>query len=229
MHMLVQHFPNDTGPVYAETLAGRFPVEPFNTLSNLVFFVILVYWGVRVYKNPSANKFLALALPVLGVGWVGGTVYHATRSHEIWLLMDWVPILILCFASVMYFIFKLVRRNIYRLLIIGLILTLSVALRWLPVPASYVLTIDYIISALTVLIPIVLYLRSTNWVHGSWVVAGVTCFAIALAFRYLDSRQELLEVGTHWLWHLFGGVSVFFMFKYIYEDKRLSVNKITTS
>lgn len=225
--MVIQHFPNDTGPIYAETLAGRFPVEPFNTLSNLVFFFILVYWSVKVYKNPKENRFLSLALPVLGVGWIGGTLYHATRSHEIWLLMDWVPILLLCFAAVLYFIFKLIRPAAYRLALLAAIIAISVALRWLPVPNGYVLTIDYVISALTVLIPIFLYLRATKWVHGSWVLAAVLCFGIAIVFRYLDGRQEILSFGTHWLWHIFGGISVFFMFKYIYEDKQLSLNKIS--
>lgn len=117
--MVVQHFPNDTGPVYAETLAGRFPVEPFNTLSNLVFLFILVYWGVRVYKQPGEHRFLAWCLPVLGIGWVGGTLFHATRSHEVWLLMDWVPILLLCFAAVVYFIFKLIKPVKYRLLVLA--------------------------------------------------------------------------------------------------------------
>lgn len=227
--MVIQHFPNDTGPLYAETLAGRFPVEPFNTLSNLIFFFTLVYWGVRVYKKPEDHRFLAYALPVLAVGWLGGTVYHATRSHEIWLLMDWVPILLLCFAAVLYFIFKLIRPLKYRLLVLAAVMLFSLGLRWLPVPGEYMLTIDYAISAITVLTPIIWYLKRTDWVHGSWVLAAVICFGIALVFRYLDARQQLLDIGTHWLWHLFGGISVFMMFKYIYEDKRLSLNKISES
>ncbi|WP_224488451.1 ceramidase [Robertkochia flava] len=224
--MVVQYFPNDTGPIYAETLAGRFPVEPFNTFSNLVFFFILVYWGVRVYRRPMEHRFLAYAMPLLGVGWLGGTLYHATRSHEVWLLMDWVPILLLCFAAVMYFIFKLVRSTSYRLLIIVVILGISAGMRWLPVPAGYIITIDYLISAATVLVPLVWYLKSTNWVHGSWVFLAIMSFVIALFFRYLDSRQEVLEYGTHWLWHLFGGISVFLLFKYIYEDKRVLPDKV---
>lgn len=224
--MVVQHFPNDTGPVYAETLAGRFPVEPFNTLSNLVFLFILVYWGVRVYKQPGEHRFLAWCLPVLGIGWVGGTLFHATRSHEVWLLMDWVPILLLCFAAVVYFIFKLIKPVKYRLLVFGSILALSAGMRWLPVPAGYHITIDYIISAATVLTPLIWYLKVTNWVHGEWIAGAVISFCIAILFRFLDSRQDFMEIGTHWLWHLFGGVSVFLIFKYIYEDKKVSRNKV---
>ena len=40
--------PNDRGPIYLETLMGRFPVEPWNTFSNLLFLALIVFWFLRV-------------------------------------------------------------------------------------------------------------------------------------------------------------------------------------
>ncbi|MER3375669.1 MAG: hypothetical protein RIM83_13605 [Allomuricauda sp.] len=107
--MSLLRFPNDSGPIYLETVQGRLPVEPFNTYSNLVFLALLVYWGIKIYKNPKQQLFLACVLPVIGISYIGGTIYHATRSHEFWLRLDWMPIMLLCAALVIYFIFKLVR------------------------------------------------------------------------------------------------------------------------
>ena len=95
--------PLDQGPIYLETIMGRFPVEPWNTASNLLFLVIILYWAWRLKGEIRAHRFIAGAIPVLIIGWVGGTVYHATRSHNLWLFMDFVPIALLAAAVSMYF------------------------------------------------------------------------------------------------------------------------------
>lgn len=103
----LQTFPQDSGPIYQETIAGRFPVEPFNTISNFLFLLIILYFSRKVYANYKQHLFLAYCLPVLFIGFIGGTLYHATRSAEIWLLLDWVPIVLLCIATAIYFCFKI--------------------------------------------------------------------------------------------------------------------------
>ena len=95
--------PNDTGPIYMETLMGRFPVEPWNTYSNLLFLALIVFWFFRVRRNVRDHRFIAYSLPVFLLGWVGGTVYHATRSHEVWLFLDWAPIALLALAVAIFF------------------------------------------------------------------------------------------------------------------------------
>ena len=96
--MLLQEFPQDSGPIYLETVEGRFPIEPFNTYSNLIFSFLIIYWGIKVYKNPKQHQFLAWVLPIIGTSYIGGTIYHATRSREFWLRLDWMPIMLLCAA-----------------------------------------------------------------------------------------------------------------------------------
>ena len=53
-----EKFPNNTGPIYQETIQGRLPVEPFNTFSNLIFIAILIFFILRIYKNPKQHIFL---------------------------------------------------------------------------------------------------------------------------------------------------------------------------
>ena len=48
-------------------------------------------------------------------------------------------------------------------------------------------------------------------------------FAVAIAFRTLDNIMIILPMGTHWLWHTFGGIAVFFLLYYVYmDDKELA-------
>ena len=70
-------FPNDHGLIYKETILGRLPVEPWNTASNLVFLFVVIYWSLKVYPYAKDHLFLAYSLPILFIGYIGGTVYHS--------------------------------------------------------------------------------------------------------------------------------------------------------
>ena len=218
--LLAQKFPNDSGPIYKETVQGRFPVEPFNTFSNLIFLFIVVYFALKVYRAPKKHPFLVWALPVIGLGFIGGTIYHATRSAEIWLLLDWVPITALSLAGVVYFIFKWMEFWLQRILLIAVMAAIFFGLRALPFPATIQITLGYIITAATIAIPVIGYLYKTHWHNLRYVAAAFGVFGIAVLFRFIDHRTDLdfLWMGTHWLWHIMGGLAVFFLIKYIYMD-----------
>ncbi len=83
-YMTQQLFPNDTGPLYQETIQGRLPVEPFNTYSNLIFIAIIIFFISKIYKRPKQHIFLCVAIPIIFISWIGGTIFHATRSHQVW-------------------------------------------------------------------------------------------------------------------------------------------------
>lgn len=225
--MALIKFPNDSGPIYLETIAGRFPVEPFNTYSNLIFLALLIYWGSKVYKNPVKHRFLAWVLPVIAASYVGGTVFHATRSHEFWLRLDWMPIMLLCMALVVYFIFKLVNPWRQRLGLIVLILGSSFLLRIIPMPSALRISLGYTITAITILFPIMWYLAKTQWRNSMLVFLSFFIFAFAIYFRTIDLTQSFFPMGTHWLWHFLGGVSVHFLIAFIFKDNLLNLSANT--
>lgn len=212
--------PNDTGPIYQETLMGRLPVEPFNTISNLIFLWIIVYFAIRVYPNIRQHVFLAISLPILTIGFVGGTIFHATRSHEVWLFMDWVPIMVLCMSVVIYFIGKVYQSAWHRFLVFVIIIAVSLLIRLFPFPEEIRISLGYIITAITVLLPIFLYLLKTKGRLKELILVAIASFMIAVSFRSADKFLilEFMYMGTHWLWHLFGGISVFFLMQYVYKD-----------
>ena len=222
-------FPQDSGPIYKETIAGRFPVEPFNTFSNLIFLFIIIYFGIQVYKNIKNHLFLAWVLPVIGLSFVGGTIYHATRSHEIWLLLDWVPIMLLSLAAAIYFIYLWRDTWAQRILLVVIILTSFFGLRMLPLPIGLTISLGYLITALTILVPVLGYLYKSRWRNARYIIIAFSIFGLAVFFRILDKRLdiELFWMGTHWLWHFFGGLAVFFLIKYIFEDNKAQAINIS--
>lgn len=51
-----------------------------------------------------------------------------------------------------------------------------------------------------------------------WLVAVLVCFAAALNFRACDARLAAAgwPHGSHYLWHIFGGLATFLMFSFLY-------------
>ncbi len=216
---------NDTGHIYQETVLGRFPVEPFNTASNLLFLFIIIYWTIKIYPELSKYRFLVYVLTTLFIGYVGGTIYHATRSHEVWLLMDWVPIFILGVSAVVYFFRKL---GIHWLIMTTLVLfpfVLMIALRTVDfILRSMRNLIEYTSLALVILIPIFAYLRKTNWLFKERILVGLLLFCVALFFRTIDNTEisnEYFPMGTHFLWHTFGALAVHAVINYLYLVKKI--------
>ena len=213
-------FPNDSGPIYQETIAGRLPVEPFNTFSNLIFIAILIYFGSRIYKNPKQHPFFLFAIPVIFISWVGGTMFHGTRNGEFWLLLDWVPIMVVCLGSLVYFVGKIKKQWWERVLFVITLLLIAILPRMLTIPVGYRTSFGYAVTAVTVLTPLVWYAYITHWKNVKSIILGLLVFGVALLFRTLDNKVLLLPMGTHWLWHIFGGVAVFFLLCYIYKDEQ---------
>ena len=213
--------PNDTGPIYPETLMGRFPVEPWNTYSNLLFLALIVFWFLRVRRDARDHRFIAYSLPIFLLGWVGGTVYHATRSHDVWLFLDWVPIALLAIAVASFFW----RRQgvpwlVAPSLVIGPVVLAGVAISLLGVSSTAIVWLPVV--ALTILMPMLSYLVRTGWKGVGLVAGSLVGFAVAIGFRSIDLSVPIafLPMGTHWLWHSFGAAAVHLLMLYIYRGDR---------
>lgn len=215
----IQKFPNDSGPIYQETIEGRIPVEPFNTFSNLIFIAILIYFWMKIKNNPKQHPFFLFAIPIIFISWIGGTMFHGTRSHEFWLVLDWLPIMLVCLGGIIYFIGKIKKKWWQRIAIFVGLMFLTIVLRFLKLPPAYRISFGYAVTAITVLTPFVWYACLTKWNNAHLILLGFLIFGLAVTFRTLDNTMVLLSMGTHWLWHTFGGVAVFFLLLYIYKDR----------
>lgn len=215
---------NDSGPIYAETNPDRFILEPFNMASAAVFLLVVLYWYRRLRPVRQQQALLWRSLPILAIGGVGGTVYHGFRSHDLWLLMDWVPIAILTLGAAVYFWLQLTHRP----WLVGLItLVAFVTIRGLiylvtrdmtGLPQAYGITLGYTFMGLYMLVPILLVLYRTGWRHARWVGLALGAFLLALLSRALDNDlAQLLPMGTHFLWHGFGALACTLLMAFVFR------------
>lgn len=207
----------DGGPIYRETNLDRWIAEPWNAGSCLLFILLTIFWIVRLRGQYRRHAFLAALLPVVGLSAVGGTVYHAFRAHWVWLLMDWVPIVVLGLAVSVYFWSRVIRRWWRALLVVPAVFALQ-RLNFLVFGRWMAINVSYSLLALVILIPAALVVFRTRRRRAGWLLAAVGCFVLAIVARAADQRSgDLLPMGTHWLWHVFGACAAFAVAEYLYR------------
>ncbi|MER3375670.1 MAG: hypothetical protein RIM83_13610 [Allomuricauda sp.] len=104
---------------------------------------------------------------------------------------------------------------------------MSFLLRILPIPGPWRISLGYVITAATILFPLVWYLVRTEGRNMVFVILAFGFFGIAVFFRSIDLAQTFFPMGTHWLWHFFGGVAVHFLIAYIFKDNLLNLSANT--
>jgi hemolysin III len=214
----------DFGPIYTETNLASFPVEPWNTYSNILFLLIIVYFSFITKLNYKKFPLITVSLPILGIGFIGGTTFHALRSNSIWLIMDFVPIILLCLISAVYYWSKITKSKIYGLIITLLFFAIFFLIRSeLEISRNYKIALGYSFNALCLLMPIFIYSFKNNCKNVKYILLAILSFLTALFFRQFDNNSFVLNnipMGTHFLWHIFGAVSVYLLLKHSYLNDK---------
>lgn len=219
---------SDGGPIYAETDLSQFPVEPFNTFSNVLFLAVVLYWYFKKSEinDPHFRRYLNIGLPVLFVGFLGGSIYHAMRSHLVWALMDVLPIYFIALLTSFHF-WKLIEASLARIIQCFLFVTIIpvFTLLFLVPDFSQRQTLIYLFVFIPVMLPAFIDQVQMKW-RLKWEFFVPFLFVVmALSFRALDSSDFVkhnIAVGTHWLWHCFGALTSFFVVQYLYKRSQLN-------
>ncbi|MGQ2984087.1 hypothetical protein [Flavobacterium sp.] len=209
--------PPDGGMLYAETnLHNAFP-EPLNAVTSCFFLAIAIYWTFKLRGQWRQHLFLTCALLLLYIGGVGGTIYHGLRQWGFFIMMDWLPIMLLCVLAGVYFLSRLTRWY-FAVAFVALYIAFQFFARRQMMGSGNMqlfININYAVLAGMVLLPVLGYLISTRFKDGRWVGFALGAFILALTFRVADG-WGWMEWGTHFLWHTFGAVAAFCMFQYIF-------------
>lgn len=212
-----RQFLEDGGPVYAETDTDALIVEPFNMASAVLFLGIVLYWWWKLHKSFGKYPYLAFVIPVLAIGGVGGTLYHGFRVSAYFLMMDYVPIMILTITTSIYFLVRSLPKWWHAALVCIPLIGAQYIARQL-VPVSWSINVGYAFMAVGVVLPAVLWMRRTRYHQAARLGQSVGVFTIALLMRISDKTLAAwLPMGTHWLWHVFGGFATALMISYIHR------------
>lgn len=198
--------PKDSGPIYVETRLAENPwlVEPLNTLSNLGFGIVILYWILRTRKTNAELQIVRWTLPLLLVGWIGGTLYHGWRSAEIYYVMDYAPIYLLTLIFSLHLWARSGRLWVGGLVDAVIVAIIVIQLMYFPQNTA-VISFLYLSLSVAILLPAAL----CGMLKNPWLLACFAVFAMAIAFRHFDAQFEsVFYRGSHFLWHIGGAISV---------------------
>ncbi len=217
LSLLIQQLP-DGAPPYRETNLSFFIVEPWNAISSLTFLIPVIYWFYKLRGRYKEYLFISFAMPLLLLGGLGSTLFHAFRNSRYLLMMDVLPILVLTLCLSIYFWYHLVHKWEYTLVIISSFF-LGNLLTWYYIPSPYSTNISYFIRGVMMFLPCTLLLYKTNFYGAFHIITAITLFILALVFRQLDSEIAFygLPMGTHWLWHISTAVGAGFLAEYLFR------------
>ncbi len=220
---LIQILPPDGGLIYTESNFSNFFPEPLNAITSTFFLFIALYWLVKVRGFSIKHTFLSVCSWILLVGGVGGLLYHGLRRYNIFIALDWVPIVILCFFTSGWFWHKVV--GVATSILIGI---LFFCIEWILNSwydhdnSHFANNINYSLMGIMILVPVVVYLYKTKFKNGKLILFALITFCLALGFRIIDD-WKIIPVGTHFLWHAFSAITTICLFSFIYK---LSPNTI---
>lgn len=210
----------DGGPVYHETDLDHFFVEPWNALSSLTFLIPVIYLLYRLRGRYREYAFLIFwAAPLMAIGGLGSTLYHAFRASRFFLFMDFVPIAILTLSVSIYFLNKILPHWIYIILVIAASFLLRSAAFGL-VEGHTAINLSYFITGLMIFLPALIFLFQTRFYEVRFLIFSVVFLIAALFFRYADDwESHIFSAGTHWLWHTFTSAGALTLSYYLIRIK----------
>lgn len=218
-HTIVTVAPSDGGPIYVETDLSRTIAEPWNAVSSLAILLPAVYWAVRIRRNYRHYPFMLLCLPLLFLGGLGSTIFHAFRSHKIWLMLDVTPTALLTLLLAFFFWSKVLPRKWLSLPLLLAIFLLRMWV-WRAYPSHHGINIAYALSGSAFFVPLLLLLARTKWQGLLPISLSIFFLIVSLLFRQMDQPMSAyLPMGSHFLWHFFSGVGAYFLGLYLYQTR----------
>ncbi|MCS7005092.1 MAG: ceramidase [Cytophagales bacterium] len=213
----------DSGPIYTETLQNgchhkNIIIEPWNTMSAVPFVIVAFYILWKLISERILNWFYYYIAILLFIGGIGGVLYHGFRSSEWYLLMDYVPIVVLCFTAAVYFTAQLFEKRRHGVVIILGVIFFNYLLN-LVFEKAWTDNLNYAYLGAVTTLPSILFAIKTRFAKSRYLLIAFFSFVIALFFRISDDEYWLIRImpfGSHWLWHLFGAVSSASLIYYIF-------------
>lgn len=209
--------PIDGGPVYAETNLTAYIAEPWNAFSSLAIILPAIFWAIKLKGKTKTYTFLYSCIPLLLLGGIGSTLYHASRSSNWLLIMDVLPAVALTIAIGTYFWLKVVPGwwQAFSIVIPFNVVRFSLFEFMSPEMA---VNIGYFISGAMFFLPVLMYLNRNKYRHRKDILLSILFLGLSLLFRNLDHTLiYLFPMGSHFLWHLLSGIGAYFMANYLYK------------
>ena len=207
------------GPTYCETplLLTGFPVEPINTISNLIIiaFGIVALW--LVYRRAGKEFDLWAVAVFLTVTCVGSLLWHGFRT-SLFLTLDYTPGMLALLAILLAWARRLFGSWWAALLsVVVFICVVSAGSALVGLLGDFRFFFAGPLVAVLGIGGYFVYRSYRLWGRVALVpLLGMGSALLALMFRTIDSQMcAYIPFGTHFLWHTFLSLGAFLCFYFL--------------
>lgn len=225
--MLLLQIPPDGGPIYAETDLTSFVAEPWNAISSLAIMFPPIYWAIRLKWQFKRYSFLYTVIPLLTLGGLGSTLYHAFRATKWFLFMDGGPTAIAMILICVYLWGKIIENKLYVFLIVATFLAIRIGGHVFLEDKTLAINFGYFVTGVFIFLPVFTYLRQNEFYQWKLIVISGVALALSLLFRGIDfETTSIFPMGSHFLWHIFSGIGAFYLAKFLFliRNKELGIS-----
>ena len=212
--------------VNAETDYSSFPVEPLNAVSNLIFLIVLFYWIKKVGFNFKRYPLIVTGMPLLFFGVLASIMHHLFRAEKAWNSAGMIAVFYAVIMVCVYLWYRIAGKWLNAFLYTMAVPLFFWVFSLLP-EVTHKLTVSVLFAAfsVTVVLPAMVLCIKNRLKHLETLGIASFLFTLAIFFRIVDLKAvSYFSRGTHFLWHIFGAVTLFFLIKFIYlidEDRAI--------
>lgn len=200
--------------LYCERVQPGLFGEPLNAITNLAFiFAAWLCWKQYGQNGEKMDRSGALILSLIAVLGVGSALFHTFATY--WsLLADVIPIAIFVHTFLFFAMKRFFGLNTrwalgITVLFGGLSITVAIFVpdSWLNGSVTY-------FAPMVGIFVIGFTMRHLGIPHGRLLIVAGGVFALSVGARTVDMDLcQVIPFGTHFLWHILNGVSLYFVGK----------------
>lgn len=220
--------PADKCGIIAETNLKHFPVEPISAATNIIFLIMLAYWAWKTKCKIKLYPFIVITIPLMISALAFNTMFHLLRNNSIWHHLNLLCIVYSVITASVYLWRRVTAKWMYTFFLALCIPVLfQIFIIYMRPVDKLSLNVVFVVMALSVFVPAVIHCIKNKIQFISLLIYSSIFFSIGLFFRLFDSNLiGKTYIGTHFLWHIFCTISIFYFLKYSYNcDKLKTVDK----
>jgi len=223
---LIDVFPQDGGPIYRETYTylqnpeHSLLVEPWNAISSLFFIAGAIWIFSFLHRKKIYFPLLQYGIvPLLLLGGIGSTLYHAFRATRWFMWLDVFPMFMLTLLISFYCWQKVTKNTVAALSILSSFILFRFLVFYLNLPMQTAINLSYLIVGIAMGLPIFLTWIQIRFAFSFYIFSSLVSISLAFFFRWYDDVFSGWSMGVHWLWHIFSVMAAIFASLYLIQLK----------
>ena len=204
---------------YCERISGDFFGEPYNAITNIFFIVsaILIFKLYRDYISSFSISFIGLS----------SFAFH-TYPNSITGLLDVIAIVVFMLIFIIKIYKQLLEFKFLYSMFIAILFVLVCFFSGLILQNTILGTSSFYFPIILHLLFLINYFNKKKLAFNKlkYLYFSTILFSSSITLRIIDKKIcSIFPIGTHFLWHIFNAIFLYYLIKFLYLCRNRSSPK----